>query len=278
MTVGIVGLGLVGGSLAKAYRRAGDHRILVLDIDKTTSAFAVLSGTADGELNDENIADCDVLLIATYPEGAADFLLKKAAEIGKKTLVIDCLGTKSEICALGFSLASKNGFTFVGGHPMAGTHNSGYKHSREDLFDGAPIVIVPPRFDDIELLDRVKSALVPVGFGSFSITTAREHDRLIAFTSQLAHVVSNAYIKSPTAVSHEGFSAGSYRDLTRVAQLAPAMWTQLFLQNADNLTHELDILIEELQKYRGAIDDGDAQRLEALLDEGRQRKKEIDRR
>jgi len=159
---------------------------------------------------------------------------------------------------------------------MAGTHNSGYKHSREDLFDGAPMVIVPPVFDDIELLERVKAALAPVGFGSFSVTTAQEHDRLIAFTSQLAHLVSNAYIKSPTASSHEGFSAGSYRDLTRVAQLAPAMWTQLFLQNADNLTRELDIFIEELQKYRGAIAGGDGQCLEALLDEGRRRKKEID--
>ena len=138
------------------------------------------------------------------------------------------------------------------------------------------MVIVPPVFDDMALLERVKEALAPCGFGSFSVTTAEEHDRMIAFTSQMPHIISNAFIKSPTAGSHKGFSAGSYKDLTRVAWLNPEMWAELFLENRDNLVAELDTLVEELQKYRNALDAQDRQELTRLLDEGRKRKEQVD--
>jgi len=277
MTVGIVGLGLIGGSLAKAYRRDGSHEILVFDIDKAVSEFAILSGVAVAALCGDNMGRCDVLFLATYPAAAAEFLRARASEIAAKTLVIDCLGTKREICELGFRLAAEHGFTFAGGHPMAGSQNSGYKHSSEDLFDGAPMVIVPPKYDDIELLDRIKTALAPARFGSVAVTTAEEHDEIIAFTSQLAHVVSNAYVKSPSAPKHKGFSAGSYRDLTRVAALSPDMWTQLFLENSDKLLGELEGMISELSKYRDAVSARDAKVLENLLREGSDRKREIDK-
>jgi len=276
MTVGVVGLGLIGGSIAKAYAREEGAEILVCDIDEAVKSFAILSGTATAGLDSENLKDCDVLFIATYPQAAEEYLAANAAQIAAKTLVIDCLGTKRGICDLGFELAAKHGFTFVGGHPMAGTQNSGYKNSRADMFDGAPMVIVPPKYDDIDLLDRIKTAITPLGFGSISVTSAEEHDRVIAFSSQLAHVVSSAYIKSPTAGTHKGFSAGSYRDLTRVAALAPNMWTQLFLQNADYLVDEIDSVVGALQDYRNAIAGGDEQTLETLLREGSDRKKAID--
>lgn len=138
------------------------------------------------------------------------------------------------------------------------------------------MVIIPPRFDDIRLLDRIKTLLSPVGFGRISVTTAEEHDRIIAFTSQLAHVVSNAYVKSPTAQFHLGFSAGSYRDLTRVAWLNPDMWTELFLENREALLFELDTFISSLLSYRDALKEGEADALRTLLEEGRQRKKEVD--
>lgn len=147
-------------------------------------------------------------------------------------MVIDCCGTKRVVCRALFPLAQEHGFTYLGGHPMAGTHNSGFKYARANLYHGAPMVLVPPVFDDIDLLQRAKDLLAPAEFGKFSVTTAEEHDRMIAFTSQLAHVVSNAYIKSPTAGSHKGFSAGSYKDMTRVAWLNPQMWAELFLENA----------------------------------------------
>ena len=159
---------------------------------------------------------------------------------------------------------------------MAGTQFSGFKYSRADLFQGAPMVLVPDRFDDIELLDRAKKALTPCHFGHFSVTTAADHDRMIAFTSQMPHIVSNAFIKSPTALDHKGFSAGSYKDLTRVAWLNAQMWAELFLENRDYLKFELDTLIRELQKYQAAIEDGDEARLVALLEEGKRRKEEVD--
>ncbi len=276
MTVGIVGLGLIGGSLAKAYKRRDGIRVLACDTNAPVLGFAMVSEVVDAELDLENLAECEVLLISTYPEAAEEWLKKAAEHISPSTVVIDCLGTKRKVCSMAFPLAEKYGFTYVGGHPMAGTHNSGYKYSREDLFDGAPMVIVPPRFDDMELLEHIKSLLEPVGFAHITVTTASEHDRMIAFTSQMAHIVSNAYIKSPTAGSHKGFSAGSYKDLTRVAWLNPEMWAELFLENGDNLINELDFLISCLGEYRSAIAEGDHDGLVRILDEGRMRKKEID--
>ena len=159
---------------------------------------------------------------------------------------------------------------------MAGSHNSGFKYSRSNLFQGAPMVLVPERFDNPLLLQRAKDALAPCGFGSFSITTAKDHDEMIAFTSQMPHIVSNAYIKSPTAQSHKGFSAGSYKDLTRVAWLNPQMWAELFLANKDNILKELSFYINSLQAYEKAISENNEAALIALLDEGKRRKEEVD--
>jgi len=275
MTVGIVGLGLIGGSLAKAFSAAG-WQVFACERDKSVLDFAAMSGAASGELTDSLIPECDLILISIYPEAACGWLKEKAPLFGKKPVVIDCCGVKREICALGFKLAAEHGFTFLGGHPMAGNHNSGFKYASATLFKGAPMVIVPPSYDDIELLDRVKALLHPAGFGRISVTTAAEHDEIIAFTSQMAHVVSNAFIKSPTVRRRRGFSAGSYRDLTRVAWLNPQMWAELFFENKDCLENELDILIENLLKYKTALKQNDIEGMTALLDEGRRIKEEVD--
>lgn len=275
MTVGIVGLGLIGGSFAKAYSQAG-HNVLAYDINGSTLSFVMMSGAASGVLDESNIAGCDLILICTYPGVAVAFMEKMGRYIGKKPVVIDCCGTKREVFEAGTKLAEQYDFTYVGGHPMAGTQFSGFKYSRADLFKGAPMVLVPPVRDDIMLLSYIKDLLSPAEFGSFSITTAEQHDEVIAFTSQLAHVVSSAYIKSPTSLVHKGFSAGSYRDMTRVAWLNPQMWAELFIDNSDYLTAELDTIIDNLKQYRDAIAAGDRERLEKLLDEGRRRKEEVD--
>ncbi len=275
MTVGVVGLGLIGGSFVKAYKEAG-HRVLGYDIDKTIQGFAMLDGTVDAVLTRENMKECDLLLITTYIHAAEKWFEEEAPYIDPHTVVIDCLGNKTSVCKLGFALAKKYGFTYVGGHPMAGTHNSGYKYSRANMFKNAPMVLVPPVYDDIQFLEKIKEMLAPCGFGKLSVTTAEEHDRMIAFTSQMAHVVSNAYIKSPTAGSHKGFSAGSYKDLTRVAWLNPRMWAELFMDNKENMLKELDWLIGYLEEYRQAILDDDEERLIRILDEGSRRKKAID--
>ena len=275
MTVGIAGLGLIGGSMAKAYHGAG-HRVLACNRSRSVLDFAILNGDVDGELREDTISDCDLILVALYPRATIEFLEKMGPFIGEKPVVIDCCGTKRVVCKACFPLAERCGFTFVGGHPMAGTQFSGYKYARATLYMGAPMVIVPPRFDDIELLSRVKELLSPAGFASISVTTAEKHDEMIAFTSQLAHVVSNAYIKSPTAGSHEGFSAGSYRDMTRVAWLNPQMWAELFLENKDYLLREMDLLIRSLSEYKAAVQAEDLPELVRLLEEGKRRKEEVD--
>ncbi len=275
MTVGIVGLGLIGGSFAKAYHAAG-HTVLAFDIDRSTYDFAVLSGTVNGPLTDETLSTCDLILIAVIPSAAVGYLKQHAAHIGPKPVVIDCCGTKRVVCAACFPLAKEHGFTYLGGHPMAGTHNSGFKYATPTMFHNAPMVLVPENHNDIQLLSRVKDLLAPAGFSRFSITTAEQHDEMIAFTSQLAHVVSNAYIKSPTAGLHKGFSAGSYKDMTRVAWLAPRMWAELFLENKEYLMTELNTLIDNLRQYQDAMERNDLPGLVQLLDEGRRRKEEVD--
>jgi prephenate dehydrogenase len=276
MTVGIVGLGLIGGSLAKAYKRRREVTVLGWDQDRSILDFARLAEAVDGTLADERLGECDIILLAAYPQGVVDWVREKAPLLSRKTLVLDCSGTKKRVCEVCFPLAEQHGFTFVGGHPMAGTQYSGFKFSREDLFDDAPMVIVPPNFDDIRLLDRVKILLAPVGFGRISVTTAGEHDEIIAFTSQMAHVASNAYVKSPTAARHQGFSAGSYKDMTRVAWLNPHMWAELFLENREALLGELEAYIAALGAYRDALSREDRGALVALLEEGRLRKQEVD--
>ena len=275
MIVGILGLGLIGGSLARAYKLAG-HTVYVKNRDEQMLRFAMLSGAVDGKLDETTVPQCDLLLLAIYPKGCADWLEENAPLVSRDALVIDCCGIKQEVCARCFPLAEQYGFTFVGGHPMAGSQFSGFKYSRADLFSGAPMVLVPPVFDDIALLQRVKDALKPCHFGFFSVTTAEEHDKMIAFTSQMPHILSNAFIKSPTALRHKGFSAGSYKDLTRVAWLNPQMWAELFLENRDNVLFELDYYIDSLKQYQHAIREKDMNKLVQLLDEGKKRKEEVD--
>lgn len=276
MNVGIVGLGLIGGSLAKAYKQDGKSLVYGYDTGDGIVGIARIAEAIDGELNEENIGSCELILIALYPKDAVAYLKKNAHLISENAFVIDCCGIKREVCKPCFELAHEHGFTFVGGHPMAGTQFTGFKNSKANMFKGASMIIVPPSYDDMALLEHIKELLEPVGFGHITVSTPEKHDKMIAFTSQMAHIVSNAYIKSPTANAHKGFSAGSYKDLTRVAWLNEEMWTELFLDNRDNLVSELDYLIDSLTKYREALDENDAEKLRVLLYEGKKRKIEVD--
>ncbi|MBE5935254.1 MAG: prephenate dehydrogenase/arogenate dehydrogenase family protein [Lachnospiraceae bacterium] len=275
MKVGIVGLGLIGGSLARAYKRK-NNTVYAMDTDNTILDVAKMISVVDDNLDKDNIGECDLVIIALYPKNAVTYLETMAPYIASKTIVIDCCGVKEEICEKGFEIAGRYGFTFVGGHPMAGKQYSGFKYSSEDLFEDASMIIVPEKCDDIEFLDKVKSMLMPVGFGKITVCSAKEHDKVISFTSQMPHIVSNAFIKSPTAKNHVGFSAGSYKDLTRVAWLNENMWTELFFENKDNLIYELDGFIHELTKYRDAIKNNDRDEMRELLRDGRICKEEVD--
>ncbi|MBR2123358.1 MAG: prephenate dehydrogenase [Lachnospiraceae bacterium] len=275
-TVGIVGLGLIGGSLARAYKEYSDFVVYGYDINDGTVLLALTDGCLDGRLDDETIKECDLILIALYPQAAIDYVEQKKDLIPASALVIDCCGVKGKVCDALFPAAKKSGFTYIGGHPMAGTQYSGFLKSKANMFKSASMILVPPVYDDIMLLDRAKKLLDPLGFSRYVVTTARKHDEMIAFTSQMAHVISNAFIKSPTAKEHKGYSAGSYKDMTRVASLNEDMWTELFLSNSTALEKEIGILIDSLCEYRDAVKDHDADRLRELLREGRIAKEEID--
>ena len=275
LKVGVVGLGLIGGSMARAYSAAG-HAVLAHDISEGALEAALAENAVCGRLTAENVAECDVIFLAIYPRAATAWLRVTAPHLTERSVVIDLCGTKRGICETCFAIAREYSFTFVGGHPMAGTQYSGFENSKDGLFKGAPMVIVPADPKDEALLTRVRELLLPVGFGSITLSTAEKHDRIIAFTSQLAHVVSNAYVKSPQAQVHHGFSAGSYRDLTRVAWLNEHMWCALFLENRDFLAEEIDNIINALGAYKKALDDNDATTLTALLREGRIAKENAD--
>ena len=273
MTIGVAGLGLIGGSLAKAYK---DHTVYGFDIDEAILSFAKLSGAIDGVLDESTIGSCDAIFIAVNPGDAVRYLEQNAELIAKDTLVIDCCGVKQSVCLKCRPLAEKHGFIFVGGHPMAGSHKGGFKNSRADLFSGAYMILVPPVYDDPVLFGRLEEILKPVGFGHITVTTAEKHDEMIAFSSQMAHVVSNAFIKSPSAGGHKGFSAGSYKDLTRVAQLNSKMWGELLMDNSEYLLHELDIFTASVNEYKDALKTKDMEKLVKLLEEGSRRKGELD--
>jgi prephenate dehydrogenase len=274
--IGVIGLGLIGGSMAKALNQSTDNAVYGFDTNPEVVQRAKLVNAIEEELTPEMIPLCDLVIIALYPEATREVLTKYAGAFKKDAIVMDTCGVKGTICPVGESLAKENGFYFIGGHPMAGLEHSGFEYARKALFSNASMILVPPTGTPIAVVDKLKKLMVSIGFTNVQITTPEEHDRMIAFTSQLAHVVSSAYIKSPTAANHNGFSAGSYKDLTRVAKLNEGMWTELFLENPGNLADEIDAIIKNLQDYSDAIRGGDADTLCKLLREGRMRKEEID--
>ena len=276
--IGVVGLGLIGGSFARAWHEAG-FEVFAWNRTRDILDLARID-VVDGELTDDVLPTCELVVLTTYPEHSVQWLRDRAHLVSPGALVIDACGVKRTVCDQCWEIAAGRPWTFVGAHPMAGTQHSGYARSRADMFQGAPMVLCPSpdlkHLDRLELLSRLVGLLRPVGFGRFSVTTPEEHDRLIAHTSQLAHVVSNAYVKSPAAQEHRGYSAGSWRDLTRVADLNAPMWTELFLENRDNLVAELELVIGHLSEYRDALQDADAERLERLLQEGTDLKRRAD--
>ncbi len=276
--VGVVGLGLMGGSFAKAFHDA-DTETYVWNRTRSTLDFALIE-SATGELTDEVIPTCELIVLTTYPEHLVEWLREHAELVSPSTIVIDTAGVKRAVCSELWPLARTHGFTFVGCHPMAGTQYSGFAHSRATMFRKAPMVVcADPEMDEIDrlwTLDRLTKLLEPLGFGSYTMASPTEHDEIIAYTSQLAHVVSNAYVKSPRALVHKGFSAGSYLDLTRVARLNAAMWAELFMDDADNLVAEIDGLRAHLGAYADALRAGDRDRLQELLAEGDRAKREAE--
>ena len=269
MNIGVVGLGLIGGSIAKSAKKNTKFKVYGYDIDQNTVNNAISEKSIDGELTEKRIAGCDYIFIPLYPEAVIEFVEKYATVFKDDAIIIDCAGVKRSVCEKCFEIADKYNFTFVGGHPMAGTQFSGFENSKDTMFYNAPFVLTPKENEDILILANAREVIMQLGFGRVSVMTPQKHDKLIAFTSQLAHVVSNAFVKSPSALERKGISAGSYKDLTRVAYLNENMWTELFMDNKDNLIREIDGIVSALSAYSQALKNNDPEALRDLLLEGK---------
>jgi len=268
-TIGIVGLGLIGGSMARAIKANTENIVLGLDIREDVQKSAAAQNVIDGVLAENDLHRCDMVIIALYPRDTIAFVKRNMENFKKGTVIIDCAGVKTNICGGLSQLAAQNNLYFIGGHPMTGIEKSGFENSFAHMFDGATIILCKDKFTNIIALRAAEKLFTSIGFLNVTITTADEHDKIIAFTSQLAHIVASAYIRSETAKMQVGFSAGSYKDLTRVAWLNEHMWTELFLENRDYLTKEIDSLTARLTEYSNALKDGDEKELKTLLLNGK---------
>ena len=276
-TAGVVGLGLIGGSMAKAIRKYTDCTLLGYDTDGAVLSRALDEGVVSAALTPDRLAECELVIIALYPQATVEYVAANRERFRKGGLVMDCGGVKGVVCTPLEEVVRDAGFWFVGGHPMAGIERSGYQSAFPELFQGASLILTPYPGTPRSCLDGIWEFARQLGFSRLQPSTPAEHDHIIAYTSQLAHVVSCAYVGSPSAPNFEGFSAGSFKDMTRVAKLNEEMWTELFLENREALVREIDTLVEELAAFAYTIRRGDRERLRDMLKHAREIKEAIDK-
>ena len=267
MKITVVGLGLIGGSLAKTIKKHTNHTVFGIDINPETIDMALSQGAIDKQTDDLSLAD--ITIVSLYPTTTIDYIRENASKFKHGSVVIDTCGIKKAIVDGCTDILAENDVTFIGVHPMAGREFSGFEYSLDNMFDKASFIIAPAESVSQAKINLVSDFAYSLHFNDVVVTTPEEHDKIIAFTSQLAHVVSNAYIKSPTHEKQLGFSAGSFLDLTRVAKLNETMWTPLFLMNKEPLLFEVNYIINSLIQYRDALQNNDADTLKELLRTGR---------
>ena len=277
MNIGIIGLGLIGGSLGRVIVKSGNHKVFATDISAEAMRVGKLLQAYNEELTVQNAKQIDVLFLALYPNYLEEAMNKYCPFLKKGCIVADCCGNKKRIVNDMQKLSKVYpDLEFISTHPMAGREFSGVSHSTANLFDKASMIFVPVHAD-IKTIASFKAFCLEIGFGNVVITTAEKHDEIIAFTSQLAHIVSSSYIKSDSATSFMGFSAGSFRDMTRVARLSPEMWSSLMMDNRENLIKEIEQLTKHLTEYKDALSDADTERLKELLQDGNEKKLESEK-
>lgn len=268
-TVGIVGLGLIGGSMAKTVRETTTCRIYACNRSKNIVEQAIAEDVINGELNSVTLPECDLVILSLYARRNIEYMQENISHLKKGSIVVDCTGIKGSVCEELSDFCEENGVHFIGGHPMAGIEKSGYQYSFFGLFHNATMILCKDHNTKNDLFEETKAFFLKLGFGKIRVSTAAEHDAVIAYTSQMAHLVSSAYIKSPTCEKRYGFSAGSFKDLTRVAYLNEDMWTELFAENREHLLNELDIFMQNVEAYREALATEDYDTLHTLLADGR---------
>lgn len=272
MKIGIVGLGLIGGSLGRAIVSKTQDLVYAFDISKRAMLDGRLLSAYHEQLTEQNVGQIDMLFLSLYPKALEQALNEYCPKLKDGCIVLDCCGNKRKVVKQMQDLSKKHpNLEFISTHPMAGREFSGVTHSTATLFDRASMILVPVKAQ-LKTIAKVKKYSLNLGFGSVVMSTPEKHDEIIAFTSQLAHLVSSSYIKSQTAEQFMGFSAGSFRDMTRVARLSPEMWSQLTVDNSDFLVTEIDRLILHLNQYKDALKEKDIDKMKELLADGNEKK------
>lgn len=274
MNIAVIGLGIIGGSFCKAIKKYTDHYVIGINRTPETAQKALNVGAIDEIGSPEALSKADLVILTMYPQADIDYIRKNGCYIKKGAVVTDASGIKSAICPLLKELAQKYGFVFVGSHPMAGKEKNGFDVSDSELYKGASFIITPCGAEQ-KYVDMLSDFAKSIGFEMIKITTPEEHDRMIAFTSQLPHVLACAYVLSPCCPNHKGFSAGSYRDVSRVANINSRLWSELFLENKEPLVKELDILVENITKISDAIKSENTGELSDLLEQGHKVKESL---
>jgi prephenate dehydrogenase len=272
MKIAIAGLGLIGGSFAKAIASKTRHHSIGYDISPDVARCAYESGLID-DSGLEKFSEADIILVALYPETAVEFLKANHSKFKSGAIVIDLCGVKRFV--VGEVRELFGDVTYIGGHPMAGRELSGFGASLAALYEGASMILTPGDSTDPEALKTAGNFFMSLGFSKIMVTTPEHHDEMIAFTSQMAHIVSSAYVQNPIVDNFDGFSAGSFADMTRVAKLDENMWTELFTLNSDYLTEQLDVFIDNIVRFRKYISEGDSERLREMLRNGREIKERL---
>ena len=267
MKIAVIGLGIIGGSFCKAIKKHTAHTVIGINRTHSVAEQAKNDGSIDVIGTVESLGEADIIFLCMYPQACVDFIKENGKFIKKGALVTDSSGIKSAICPQLYELSQEFGFVFVGSHPMAGKEKNGYGVSEAGLYKGASFIITPCGADE-KYVNKLADLALSIGFGQVKITTPEEHDRMIAFTSQLPHVLACSYVLSPCCPNHNGFSAGSYRDVSRVANINSKLWSELFLENREPLITELDILIDNITRIKDAIKDNDREALADLLEQG----------
>ncbi|MBR2499088.1 MAG: prephenate dehydrogenase [Clostridia bacterium] len=272
MKIGIIGLGLIGGSLGRTIVNRTSDTVYAFDISKKAMLDGKLLSAYHKPLDKQDISELDVVFFSLYPDALEETLKEYCPKLKDGCLVCDCCGNKRRVTEQMKNLSKKfPNLEFISTHPMAGREFSGVNHSTATLFDRASMILVPVKAS-LKTTAWLKQYALDLGFGGVVMTTADKHDEIIAFTSQLAHLVSSSYIKSDTAGQFMGFSAGSFRDMTRVARLSPEMWAQLTIDNSDFLVSEIESLIGSLTEYKTALENKDKETMKKLLADGNEKK------
>lgn len=272
LTITIVGLGLIGGSIARCLK-PHVKRLYAVDTDENVISFTRAQGITD-ESPDNAVSLSDVVILCVYPNAALDFIKENSGRLKKGAVVTDVLGVKAPIMKLYNEL--KPPFSYIGGHPMAGREVSGFINSDDDLFAGASFIITPPDDAAEEQILTVEKIARTIGCTSVIRTTVENHDKIIAYTSQLPHVIATAMCDTPLLVKHKNFTGGSFEDVTRVAKINENLWTELFLANKDNLVEELERFADSLENIKNAVKAGDAEGLRQIMRRVRLDKEMID--